>query len=129
MSNSDSDSATIETGMAVYDEDGTELGVVAESETDEFTVTISENVEDIQQDTHAADDDLEGGEQGVEEPDDVLHPEDDPSQEEHAPGQEFGEGYIMWRCQDCGEMGELDEGLPTECPNCGSDAVAKWRED
>ena len=49
--------------------------------------------------------------------------------EEHDPGQEFGEGYIMWRCENCGEMGELDDGLPEECPNCGSDEVIKWKED
>jgi rubrerythrin len=128
MSNSDADadSATVETGMVVYDEDGTELGVVAESRTDEFTVSIGENVEDLRQDIHSADEDLEGG-QDVEE----LEPSGagDPSQEEHAPGQEFGEGYIMWRCENCGEMGKLDEGLPTECPNCGSESVIKWRED
>jgi len=50
---------------------------------------------------------------------------------EETPGQEFGEGYIMWRCTDCGEMGELDDGLPAECPNCGApkEALAKQRED
>jgi rubrerythrin len=51
--------------------------------------------------------------------------------EAEAPGQEFGEGYIRWRCTDCGEMGELDDGLPEACPNCGApkEALAKQRED
>lgn len=53
----------------------------------------------------------------------------DSSEQEHNPGQEFGEGYIMWRCDECGEMGELEEGFPAECPNCGAEAVQKWRED
>jgi rubrerythrin len=26
----------------------------------------------------------------------------------------------MWRCEDCGEMGDLDDGIPEECPNCGA---------
>lgn len=42
------------------------------------------------------------------------------SEMEALPGQEFGEGYLMWRCDDCGEMDELDEGLPESCPNCGA---------
>ncbi|MDS0282184.1 DUF7130 family rubredoxin-like protein [Haloarcula onubensis] len=51
--------------------------------------------------------------------------------EEDEPGQTFGEGYIMWRCTECGEMGELDDGLPEACPNCGApkEALAKARED
>lgn len=40
---------------------------------------------------------------------------------EEIPGKEFGEGYIMWRCTECGEMGELDDGLPSTCPNCGAE--------
>src|SRR6056297_27276 len=30
---------------------------------------------------------------------------------------EFGEAYLMWRCLECGEMGEID-GMPDRCPNC-----------
>ena len=46
-------------------------------------------------------------------------------------GHEFGEAELMWRCLDCGEMGELDEGLPDECPNCGAEreALMYWTED
>jgi len=43
---------------------------------------------------------------------------------ETIPGKEFGEGYIMWRCTECGEMGELDDGLPSACPSCGTEKEA-----
>lgn len=51
--------------------------------------------------------------------------------EEERPGQEFGEGYLMWRCGDCGEMGELDDGFPETCPNCGArkEDIGYWIED
>ncbi|WP_227375182.1 DUF7130 family rubredoxin-like protein [Haladaptatus halobius] len=46
-------------------------------------------------------------------------------------GHEFGEAELMWRCTNCGEMGELDEGLPDECPNCGvpKEELYYWTED
>jgi rubrerythrin len=47
------------------------------------------------------------------------------------PGQAFGEGYIMWRCGDCGEMDEIDAGLPETCPNCSApiEAITVVAED
>ncbi|ELY64656.1 DUF7130 family rubredoxin-like protein [Natronococcus jeotgali] len=51
---------------------------------------------------------------------------------EHArSGQAFGEAELMWRCMDCGEMGEIDDGLPDECPNCGTgrEDLMYWTED
>ena len=51
---------------------------------------------------------------------------------EHArSGHQFGEGELMWRCMECGEMGEIDEGLPDECPNCGvpKEQLMYWTED
>ncbi|MBV0925343.1 hypothetical protein KTS45_14145 [Halomicroarcula limicola] len=51
---------------------------------------------------------------------------------EHArSGHDFGEAELMWRCTVCGEMGEIDEGLPDTCPNCGSEkeALMYWTED
>lgn len=53
------------------------------------------------------------------------------SEVEDLPGQEFGEGYLMWRCGECGEMDELDEGLPGACPNCGAprEAISAVLED
>jgi rubrerythrin len=59
--------------------------------------------------------------------------DDDPetADEESIPGQEFGEGYLMWRCGECGEMGEIEDGIPEECPNCGApeEAISGVRED
>ncbi|WP_433629045.1 DUF7130 family rubredoxin-like protein [Halomicrococcus sp. NG-SE-24] len=51
---------------------------------------------------------------------------------EHArSGHEFGEAELMWRCSECGEMGEIDEGMPDECPNCGTpkEDIYYWTED
>ncbi|MFD1600821.1 DUF7130 family rubredoxin-like protein [Halobellus rarus] len=59
----------------------------------------------------------------------VIDP--DGSEVEELPGQEFGEGYLMWRCSECGEMDELDEGLPESCPSCGAprEAISVVEED
>jgi hypothetical protein len=53
------------------------------------------------------------------------------SEVEELPGQEFGEGYLMWQCGECGEMGELDEELPGPCPNCSAprEAISAVQED
>lgn len=51
---------------------------------------------------------------------------------EHArSGHDIGEAELMWRCTECGEMGELDEDLPEECPNCGArkEDLMYWTED
>lgn len=51
---------------------------------------------------------------------------------EHArSGHEFGEAELMWRCTECGEMGEIDDGIPENCPNCGveKEAIMYWTED
>ncbi|QLG49705.1 DUF7130 family rubredoxin-like protein [Natrinema halophilum] len=51
---------------------------------------------------------------------------------EHArSGHEFGEAELMWRCMECGEMGEIDGGLPDDCPNCGrsKENLMYWTED
>jgi hypothetical protein len=47
------------------------------------------------------------------------------------PGHEFGEGYLMWRCSECGEMGQLEDGYPEACPNCGTAKrnLYAWLED
>jgi len=43
---------------------------------------------------------------------------------------EFGEAYLMWRCMECGEMGEI-ESLPEQCPNCtaSKESLYYWTED
>ena len=51
---------------------------------------------------------------------------------EHArTGHEFGEGYLMWRCTECGEMGRIDDDLPDHCPNCDApkEDLYYWTED
>ena len=51
---------------------------------------------------------------------------------EHArTGHEFGEGHLVWRCTQCGEMGEIDDGLPDTCPNCDGpkEGLYYWTED
>lgn len=52
------------------------------------------------------------------------------SVEHERAGHEFGEAELMWRCSQCGAMGELD-GLPDECPDCGSprEDIYYWTED
>lgn len=46
-------------------------------------------------------------------------------------GHNFGEAELMWRCMECGEMGEIDEDLPDNCPNCGTERedLMYWTED
>ncbi|PSP79374.1 hypothetical protein BRC81_05165 [Halobacteriales archaeon QS_1_68_20] len=43
----------------------------------------------------------------------------------------FGEADLMWRCLDCGEMGELEGDIPDNCPNCGvsKENLYYWTED
>ncbi len=50
---------------------------------------------------------------------------------EHEPAQGFGEGYLMWRCAECGEMGSLHDGIPSLCPSCGAskESLFAWTED
>jgi rubrerythrin len=51
---------------------------------------------------------------------------------EHArSGQSFGEAELMWRCMECGEMGEIEGGLPDKCPSCESpkEDLMYWTED
>lgn len=117
-----SDERTIESGETVYDDEGVELGVVTGATTGGVTVSIEDDVDYLEKERGVG---VDGAGEQTSEPDERQHI--DP--ESHDPGPEFGEGYLVWRCEECGEVGELDEGLPEECPNCGSDAVVKWTED
>ena len=53
------------------------------------------------------------------------------SEVEELPGKEFGEGFLMWRCGECGAMDELDDGLPESCPDCGApkESISAAEED
>jgi len=48
---------------------------------------------------------------------------------EHTP-HDFGEAELLWRCSDCGELGDIDE-VPDSCPSCGAPAesIYWWTED
>lgn len=50
--------------------------------------------------------------------------------EREHPGPVFGEAELMWRCSNCGTMGELDD-LPEACPDCGAavENLSYWTED
>lgn len=39
----------------------------------------------------------------------------------HAPNENYGEGYLLWRCSECGEVGDI-EAMPDRCPSCGTGA-------
>ncbi|MFC6719628.1 rubredoxin-like domain-containing protein [Natrialbaceae archaeon GCM10025810] len=46
-------------------------------------------------------------------------------------GKNFGEAELMWRCLNCGEMGQLEDNLPEACPNCEAsrEELYYWTED
>lgn len=51
---------------------------------------------------------------------------------EHArSGHSFGEAELMWRCIECGEMGDIGKDFPDTCPNCGvsKENLMYWTED
>lgn len=52
----------------------------------------------------------------------IHHVKSDPS---------FGEAELMWRCLNCGEVGDLSDTLPDRCPNCGvgREELYYWTED
>ncbi len=43
----------------------------------------------------------------------------------------FGVGYVMWRCWECGEMGQIEDELPASCPACDAsrEELYYWAED
>lgn len=88
--NIDADVTEVAPGEMVFDDDGRELGLVVGMTDEGFQVELV---------------------------DPPAHVRDD---QEEMPGQGAGEGYLMWRCAECGTMGELHDGMPTTCPNCGA---------
>ena len=104
-SQSTSEDVSVQRNEEIYNDDGVLVGVVSDATDDGFVVETVASA--------------------------TVEHGDAATSDEETPGQEFGEGYIMWRCTECGEMGELDDGLPEECPNCGEpkEALAKQRED
>lgn len=45
-------------------------------------------------------------------------------------GHEFGQAELMWRCTDCGAVGDLGE-FPDTCPDCDAprEHLYYWIED
>jgi rubrerythrin len=44
----------------------------------------------------------------------------------------FGKAYVMWRCWECGEMGQIEgQTLPESCPSCDAprEDLYYWAED
>ncbi|MFC6726401.1 hypothetical protein ACFQE1_18945 [Halobium palmae] len=120
------EATALETGTAVYDQSGEQLGVITGLTAEGFEVATDENVERVDETGEVDVGDPETESEGAAKTNEGSLRT---SEQEQQPGQEFGEGYLMWRCDDCGEMGELEDGLPNECPDCGSEAVYRWRED
>lgn len=89
------DELPVAIGEALYDDDGERVGVV-DGVTDEGLEVV------IEADPGSVD---EG---------------ENPPQHEDPPSGELGEGHLMWRCDQCGEMGDLEDGMPDSCPNCGA---------
>jgi rubrerythrin len=91
----------IEFGDSLYTEDGVEVGIVQGIDEGRVIVSLREGAEVLGLERH------------------------------QKSGQSFGEAELMWRCMNCGEMGEIEDGLPEECPNCGveKEELMYWTED
>jgi hypothetical protein len=52
------------------------------------------------------------------------------SVEHERAGHEFGGAELVWRCSQCGAVGELGD-LPEECPDCAAprEDLYYWTED
>jgi hypothetical protein len=52
------------------------------------------------------------------------------SVEHERAGHGFGEAELMWRCSQCGAMGDIDA-MPDACPDCGAprEDLYYWTED
>jgi hypothetical protein len=51
--------------------------------------------------------------------------------DEHRTTSNAGEAELMWRCWECGAMGEIDASIPDACPDCGAakEEIYYWTED
>lgn len=98
---SDSDPLDLEFGQTLYTEDGRPVGLVQGIDESRVVLSIDEDVDVTDLERH------------------------------HRSGQSFGEAELMWRCTNCGEMGEIEEGLPDTCPTCGTEKedLMYWTED
>ncbi|MFB6167900.1 MAG: rubredoxin-like domain-containing protein [Haloferacaceae archaeon] len=101
--------------------------------TDE-TREAPERVVGVGQTLYTADGRAVGTVRGVDEDSLVVSVRDDVgsfSVEHVRAGHAFGEAELVWRCTECGEVGQLTESLPEVCPGCGveREALMYWTED
>jgi len=49
---------------------------------------------------------------------------------EHVTAGPSGEATLMWRCWECGAMGDIEE-IPESCPDCDAprEEIYYWQED
>lgn len=47
-----------------------------------------------------------------------------------APNVNLGEGYLLWQCTECGELGDIEQ-IPDRCPSCesGREELYAYLED
>lgn len=50
---------------------------------------------------------------------DNIHSDVDTLSFRRAPTVNLGEGYLLWRCAECGELGDVEQ-IPDLCPFCGA---------
>ena len=50
---------------------------------------------------------------------------------EHVTTGAAAQAELMWRCWDCGAMGEIDDDIPDTCPDCSApkEEIYYWTED
>jgi hypothetical protein len=57
----------------------------------------------------------------------LLAPEDAPEPPIAEARELTGRDYGMWRCWECGTMGQIEDSLPAECPGCAAPPEALYR--
>ena len=50
---------------------------------------------------------------------------------EHVSTGAAGQAELMWRCWECGAMGDIQADIPETCPDCGApkEDIYYWTED
>ncbi|MFB6146117.1 MAG: hypothetical protein ABEJ08_00335 [Halobacteriaceae archaeon] len=41
-------------------------------------------------------------------------------------GGSFGEAHLVWRCAECGAVGDIEGGVPAACPDCDAPREALY---
>lgn len=102
--------SAVEPGTVLYDPEGDPVGVV--------TGVTGEGLEVTPPAEELAAEDGEAS---------MVSAADDEAGVETEPGGAFGKAYLVWRCDECGEVGQVDGDLPEECPGCGAPGRTLYR--